>query len=76
MKLESWAEPVLEEMEKNGYLLLVEVYPQSSQIRVMFCKENVVGATRGEAEDYSHLVVRAAIMAFQETGCPQGLVKR
>jgi hypothetical protein len=70
LKLESWAQPVAEEMERNGYLLIVTL-PIEGPIRVTFAKGNVRGAAKGNASEYSFLVVRAAIAAYREEALPR-----
>lgn len=71
MKIESWAQSIVEEMERNGYTLILTYTKNSTQVRVVFRKENTYGAARGEISDLSKLIIRASISAYrQEAGKP------
>lgn len=65
LQTETWAEPVEEEMRTNGYSRWATFLP-NNQIRVMFVKGPIRGSSEGCVSDYSNLLIRAAIDAYEQ----------
>lgn len=64
-KAETWAQVVDAEMLSNGYRRLVLFLPNNG-VKVVFAKGAIRGTSVGSAEDFSTLLVRAAVAAYEK----------